>query len=438
MGNGAQDYQYDEGGGEFPPYKEDYFQRITAVNWTTGLAVEFNPSTNLKANQGLSGTDRAVISFWFKVPSSAIAAVQAAAAGKAPNQLVGVYRTFIGIVPVLTWGSQQQVTITEVSPYDSGAMYWSGGIIILDKITGTHIEPMAPSYIGLRVGGTDWAVNPPGLEINIQTNVQPHCSGISSMATDFTGNPQGTYPYPPYAGRPQYSDVVITSVDISDLEWGNNYEYVGNVATSVGPGLPPVTLDKWHHIILSWRLVSCFNATGGPYCQMWCALDDVNLKGNNLPALQGDGYGPNDTKPITPWVWEGADTEGRFASASFDGSSVPFDPMQIPAAMSVQYVSDSQGSTANKNPIATVEVAELQIFAGLTLDTGVVGNRRAFIDNNGKPVDPKQAQKLLGKKPDILLHGSGNWIKGKNTGSDGQFTPTGKIKRYTPDPQLGK
>jgi hypothetical protein len=55
----------------------------------------------------------------------------------------------------------------------------------------------------------------------------------------------------------------------------------------------------------------------------------------------------------------------------------------------------------------------------------------------------------LGQEPDVLLHGSGNWIKGKNTGAsqdDGtgtgnkvppaQFTPTGKIKAYKPDPSL--
>jgi hypothetical protein len=67
---------------------------------------------------------------------------------------------------------------------------------------------------------------------------------------------------------------------------------------------------------------------------------------------------------------------------------------------------------------------------------------------------------LLGQKPIILLHGSGNWSSGKNTGPmidnpdydpdqptsadnpiqipdpDFQFTPTGQIVSYTPDPSL--
>jgi hypothetical protein len=33
-GSDPQEYQYDEGGGEFPPYKEDYFQRIIDVSFT--------------------------------------------------------------------------------------------------------------------------------------------------------------------------------------------------------------------------------------------------------------------------------------------------------------------------------------------------------------------------------------------------------------------
>lgn len=32
-GSDPQEYQYDEGGGEFPPYKEDFFQRIVNVSW---------------------------------------------------------------------------------------------------------------------------------------------------------------------------------------------------------------------------------------------------------------------------------------------------------------------------------------------------------------------------------------------------------------------
>jgi hypothetical protein len=134
--------------------------------------------------------------------------------------------------------------------------------------------------------------------------------------------------------------------------------------------------------------------------------------------------------------------------------------------------------------IFRVETAEFQMFIGRTIDTGDETMRRAFIDyadvvydangdpvagEDGKfvlrPVDPSVTSKRLteamnerddhGKrvtiKPDILLHVSRNWIAGKNTGSlavteldsgikienpTGNFTPTGPIVRYKPDPAI--
>ena len=106
-------------------------------------------------------------------------------------------------------------------------------------------------------------------------------------------------------------------------------------------------------------------------------------------------------------------------------------------------------------------MAEFQLFTGVTLDTSVEENRRAFVDEDGVPVPPEgkpptedkpdgekpPAEKLLGKRPDIVLHGSGDWSDGNNTGSlgvdndgdnipSGQFEPTGAIPSYTPDPSL--
>lgn len=95
-----------------------------------------------------------------------------------------------------------------------------------------------------------------------------------------------------------------------------------------------------------------------------------------------------------------------------------------------------------------VEMAELQIWANKTLDTGDASMRRLFIDKDGKPVPPKKAAEVLGK-PDILLHGSTNWKTGKNTGTigvdkdgqtkpDGQFSHIAKIEKFLPDPKLNK
>jgi hypothetical protein len=122
------------------------------------------------------------------------------------------------------------------------------------------------------------------------------------------------------------------------------------------------------------------------------------------------------------------------------------------------------------------------MWTGVTLDTGEEKNRRAFIDYerdvNGNIVtgadgkvtlksvppvgqppsdehpdgQPAPADKLLGKRPEILLHGSSKWINGNNTGTagvnynvdppvikpEGQFQPVAEIKAYTPDPTLQK
>lgn len=95
-----------------------------------------------------------------------------------------------------------------------------------------------------------------------------------------------------------------------------------------------------------------------------------------------------------------------------------------------------------------VELAELQIWSGKTIDTGDVNVRRLFVDKDGKAVPPATAAQVLGE-PDILLHGTSNWQNGKNTGtlgidsngklkSTGQFKPMAKIDPFTPEPMLGK
>ena len=67
------------------------------------------------------------------------------------------------------------------------------------------------------------------------------------------------------------------------------------------------------------------------------------------------------------------------------------------------------------------------------------------------PVDPKTAEEIFGRRPDILLHTSKNWKQGKNTGEigfdreaegdaqiieEGQFETFGEIKKWMPDPRL--
>jgi hypothetical protein len=171
--------------------------------------------------------------------------------------------------------------------------------------------------------------------------------------------------------------------------------------------------------------------------------------------------GSNDHMSGTVFRYEGNDEVA--VSVSFGSSDVPFDPFKIPAPASVNRASDDGGNTISITPTEKFERAELQIFSGGTLNTSTEASRRAFIDferdadgkpirDEGgklalKPVDPEQAETLLGRKPAILLSGSTEWQEGKNTGSlgvdvdgkeipGGQFKPTGTIEKYTPDPSI--
>jgi hypothetical protein len=118
--------------------------------------------------------------------------------------------------------------------------------------------------------------------------------------------------------------------------------------------------------------------------------------------------------------------------------SIPTNGYPIGVPVSARHLAHNTG----------IEMGELQIWANKTLDTGDVKMRRLFIDEKGKPVPPKKAAEVLGK-PDVMLHGAGNWKSGRNTGSTGidfdgktipagQFSRVAKIEKFLPDPQLNK
>lgn len=210
-------------------------------------------------------------------------------------------------------------------------------------------------------------------------------------------------------------------------------------------------------------------------CNVWLALDDKNYAGVDLNGGIVNGLGPNELVSVNTMTAAGASTlavnNKRWSGGL--GNLVEFDEGNaggIPIYKSTIGLLPSSGAefgipcTSNLvNRIAHCEMAELQIFFGATLDTGEEANRRAFIDfvrdSNGnriptedgqytmKPVDMRKAAELMSKTPEIILHGVANWKEGKNTGSmgiaedgevisEGQFAPTGEIKKYKPDPAL--
>lgn len=87
-----------------------------------------------------------------------------------------------------------------------------------------------------------------------------------------------------------------------------------------------------------------------------------------------------------------------------------------------------------------IEQGALQIFTDSVINTGIKDNRRAYINEKGKPAKFSDAVDLMGKEPEVLLRSRGNWKKAKNVGSynptRNKGTAVGEIDSYTPDPNL--
>jgi hypothetical protein len=264
----------------------------------------------------------------------------------------------------------------------------------------------------------------------------------------------------------------------------------------------PITIepDKWHHLLLSFDVSQSTAATGGTVfdvypcgpdpdrtlnlisaiaspCKMWIALDDQNYTDEYLadprasPDRESIGLGANDVASYnnlyTTFVVNGGTT-----SRTWEVSGLVADRNWPVAGMPIYTYAGEDlpvqghefgipGTTSLVDRIRRVEMAELQMWTDVTLDTGNVLNRRAFVDADGLPVDPTKgtdddprapAERLLGKKPEILLHGNEHWQKGYNTGTlgieidvagnvtkkpSGQFQPISGIEKYKPEPALG-
>lgn len=288
-------------------------------------------------------------------------------------------------------------------------------------------------------------------------------------------NPGGTPPYPPtgYDTSPGtgygagYGGIFHTDalVDVSAHRNARpEYFYVYN-PVHLGP-------DRWHHVLLSCDL-SDDCVTHGPlqvhdphgsthattaegtdsHCRIWLALDDVNQGLDGLRPYAVDGS-DDPSAVLTENAWNVANNVTGLvgnlwdtpATCSYPAEYLPVSGGALGIPASAEWV----------DSIYKTEFAELQLFTDVHLDTGVTANRRAFVDADGKPVNPADAETLLGKKPEVRLHGTANWKQGTNTGPDyvpnpapgpgkpetipdpaKALTPTGRIDAFKPDPALG-
>jgi hypothetical protein len=291
---------------------------------------------------------------------------------------------------------------------------------------------------------------------------------------------------------PDHWHHLLISFDLSRTVTGTGIKSISDYNDCAGGGDPPITT----HIVYENNVRAVSNAN-----EMWIALDDVNQTNISGWADNLDGIGPNSIAPDNVYTAAFAINSVYLHQKSWPttGCLQIFsytDDFDIPTYSYIAKPIPSNGFELGVPAISTlfdrihpVELAELQFFTDVTLDTSVETNRRAFIDADGKPVppvpplidnpaynpglpesptnpklipDPKggPAEQLLGQTPVILLHGSGNWSAGTNTGPmidnpdydptlpesadnpklipdpDLQFTPTGQTVSYTPDPSL--
>lgn len=403
----------------------------------------------LTLDKGVPNHTKAVISLWFRVPQ---ASIEAAAAASAPNNLI---RT----IPLITWGDAPVVEAMEPNSVDiatavdfpqedcppviSVTGYASAGTFKLD-----------PCYIGVRCdGGTAT------LDINIQTAGH---AAIASYAVSVTLMevwsllrtlfPPGEPDLSPGTG---WNDLGYPFVGLaSGVEDFSDYLNAVPERFHVWDDSRTLAADHWHHLLLSYDLGNACDTQGPPqpgdggsnrwdtiaqgtssFCRLWYTLDDENFNGEDHlgPFFVDGGANPNAILTDNAWSVADAHTGMQYnlpepvATCAYPSEAIPtLKPVGVPA------------SSAFEVNIYPVELAELQFFTGVTLDTSVTAIRRLFIDADGKPVPPIAAEKALGKKPDILLHGSGNWIAGRNTSTDPAepLQPTGKIVAYTPEPSL--
>ncbi|MBP1297469.1 hypothetical protein [Bradyrhizobium elkanii] len=231
-----------------------------------------------------------------------------------------------------------------------------------------------------------------------------------------------------------------------------------------------VTSGVWHHLLLSFDLTNSCRAHGvlgdgspidlntegsrtSSACRLWIALDDVNLTQKALSCYWPSGYSdPNAILPVNGYFVAG-DLITDIAPTAMDdcfGNNITVvnDQQQPDFTYSPAAFAPGQVSFPGSAPFVSmnkrIEMGEAQLFTDVTANTALKNVRRAFITDNGTPAGLKAARDLFNKAPEVLVHGSSNWKKARNTGSlaDPSNNPggvvVGQIKTFKPNPKLGK
>jgi hypothetical protein len=391
----------------------------------------------------LADFNTGTISLWFRFSGDSVGKANAHRASYTSTEAPDIFK---GTIPLVTFGRKVMAhTYTFVShpwPFPTGGI----GAVTTDAVAGDD-APCEPSHLGIEVSeGEEEGKAKVTLKMIFQTETRAFVQGLVTQAADIHWEEDPTAP-----GMYTRHDTVQ---DIS---------YVRTASPETFEIIPKfeVSADEWHHLLVSFDFSNSVHVVAIPNyhgdnaerdtisstCQIWYAFDDEYKDGQDNMGFGWAHHGPNDVVPISAMHAAfgyippppDPDVSGELYNAEYhwDASPIPMQggPVGLPA--SAEYV----------DTIYHCEMAEFQFFAGLI----VTDNRRAFVDGTGKPVKPEDTEKVLGRKPDILLHGTNNWKQGKNTGTTGltkndegedvvidagQFQHIGLIKKYTPDPSL--
>ena len=440
---------------------------------------------------GLPNFSRATISLWFRVPQESVDAAKNDPGYDPETMISGA------LIPLLTFGDVTEGfnTSSGEGTY-SGSLTWHTGHLKLDENNAEVFVEDYPeysssdiNYSGVITGfagpvrlppsmiAIDCSGDAPRVYVNLQMPNRANRTGLyadlstGTSSTDVyvvtsTIAQRGADPPPDYMRR---QDWIAIGADKAD------FVLSGKPEAFYGQSNVPIAPDVWHHLLLSFD-VSGEVGNGESDCRMWMALDDVDCVRDALPAFTDVAHGTNtifaqggvypdspapppqphpsgwysageteDDPPKLTYMWIDTTITGEFQPSTYRFSPQPLvgSPLYLPAP----------GTATRK-----VQMAELQIFTGVTLDTSVEKNRRAFINAKGQPVDeaygvakyrgiygpktpnvtPAAPIKLLGRRPDVaIVRSARNWMNGFDFNKT-SFRPHGKIRPVKPDPVLGR
>lgn len=365
--------------------------------------------------------NKVTISLWFLVPEASITAAEAKFTEFDEG---GDY--WYGILPLLTWGAQSTANRKTVEATNHGLPPPGYGAtpIITYGITDLDSVPQGCGYIGLRCGDPD---NEGGarLEAYIPTNNAASCTNLTVLPVSYELNEE-------------LHEVDYTLGDLSAIEESYNDWFGSESRTDTD-----VTPDEWHHLLISWDLSGGSGSVGEggdpadsitASSVMYASLDGVNLTGDELPMFwPGEGFDVNGhVSYLAANHAGGSVTSLGPRSVSLTVGTIPTNPISFPGPPTVDVV--GSGGTESDEPVLNVIVAELQIFTDTLIDTSIEANVRAFLTDSGKPENPIVAAALMGKDPEVYFRTLAKFQAGENSGTAGDFTPTGTIAGYTPVP----